>query len=301
MQIIRHQSITAPIAATVGNFDGFHIGHQTILQQLTQAAHQLHVPTAIINFEPTPQEYFNADKAPARLMNLREKIDFLNKTSIDYLCLLNFNQALSSLPAEKFVTDILHKQLNIHYLLIGDDFHFGKNREGNIHLLKQYETSSFRVEAIGTQLMQDERISSTRIRTALADSNFELVSHLLGRPYTMVGKVITGQQRGRTIGFPTANIDIKRLNSPLRGVFAIKAFGLSNPINGVANLGVRPTVDGTRCLLEVHLFDFNQDIYGQQLEIQFCHKIRDEKKFASFDELKNQIAMDVKAAKEYFR
>ncbi len=302
MRLIRDvTSVKQPMAATIGNFDGVHFGHQAILANLCSTAKQLNLPSMLIIFEPTPQEYFLQDNAPARLSSLREKLRLLQQTDIDYVMVLNFTAALANMSAEKFVTEILQQQLQVQYLLIGDDFHFGKNRLGDFALLQAMQNEQFQVMNMPTKRSKDERISSTRIRNVIGSGDLEQAIPLLGRTYSMLGKVIHGDKRGRTIGFPTANVLLKRHRSPVLGVYAVKVYGIDNKIlHGVANVGNRPTVGGTRSLLEIHLFNFSDDIYGQNIQIEFCHKLRDEKRFDSFDELKNQIWHDADQAKQFF-
>lgn len=304
MQLIRDfKNITQPIAATIGNFDGVHLGHQALIRLLCANAKAHHLPSALITFEPTPQEYFLKTNAPARLTRLREKLALLDDTDLDYVIVLPFHQQMANMSAENFIQDILQQQLHVRYLLIGDDFKFGKNRLGNFALLQSMaDGETFIVEHMDTQCLHDERISSSRVRLALEAGDLAITERLLGRPYHMQGRVAHGQKRGRTIGFPTANLFLKRHRSPVLGVYAVKVSGLgAKPVYGVANVGNRPTVDGTRSLLEIHLFDFDQDIYGKPLQVEFCHKIRDEKRYDSFDELKAQIQKDAISAQKFFQ
>lgn len=303
MQVVDDLSkIHIPLAATIGNFDGVHLGHQALIQRLVAAAKQRDLPSGLITFEPTPQEFFQGSNAPARLTRLEEKNAMFDCTDLDYVVVLPFDGTLADLSAERFVTDILLQQMQVEFLLIGDDFKFGKNRLGNFALLqsmaKQYD---FSVDNMPSELLHGERISSSRIRAALQEGDLATAERLLGRPYSMLGTVVQGDQRGRSIGFPTANILLQRYRSPLLGVFAVRVYGIDKqPVNGVANVGSRPTVDGTRSLLEVHLFEFDHDIYGQALQIEFCHKIRDEQRFDSFELLKQQIQQDCQSAVKFF-
>ncbi|MCW5588724.1 MAG: bifunctional riboflavin kinase/FAD synthetase [Legionellales bacterium] len=288
--------------ATIGNFDGLHLGHHAILQRLVHLAEQRNIPSVVILFEPTPTEFFQPNNAPARLTALREKLMLLKKYHLDYVVMLAFNHTLAEMSADDFIEKILHQQLNIQHLIVGDDFRFGHQRQGDFDLLlnrgKHY---GFTVENTPTLLYADERISSTRIRLALAEDNFKLAETLLGRPYFMSGRVRHGARRGHTIGFPTANIRLNRLVSPLLGVFAVRVSGVTQEkIQGVVNIGKRPTVDGITTVVEVHLFNFNQTIYGQHITMEFCHKIRNEKKFASFELLQQQIVQDCEVAKQFF-
>lgn len=300
MELIRYlKTQQQSCVATIGNFDGIHLGHQKILQQVTEQAFSLKLPSLVITFEPLPPEYFLKEKAPSRLLSLREKIVLLKKQYIDQVVCLRFNSTLANLPAEQFISDILVKQLRIKTLIVGDDFHFGHKRQGDLTLLQRLgKIHNFNVTHTQTVLFNNKRIGSSWVRTALAEGNLALASQLLDRPYTMGGHVLYGDQRGRQLGFPTANILLHRLVSPLSGVFAVKVHGLNQPLAGVANIGNRPTVDGKRFWLEVHLFDFNQTIYGRYLQVEFVHKIRDEQRFTSIEALKKQITQDVVTAKE---
>lgn len=291
-----------PCVATIGNFDGVHLGHQAVIGQLAEKAAAMNLPTTLITFEPTPAEFFAQDKAPARLSTFREKYVTLKRFAIDRVLVLPFNERLSSMQAEDFISRILIQGLDVRYLVVGDDFRFGKNRAGNFELLQQSgRENSFAVVSMPSFCVDGERVSSSGIRSALAEGDFDRAERLLGRYYHMTGKVAHGDKRGRQWGFPTANINMKRKVIPLRGIFAVEVFGLDRePVFGVANLGTRPTVGGMRTLLEVHLFDFNDEIYGRRINVIFRHKIREEVRFDSFDALKAQIGRDVISAREYF-
>lgn len=291
-----------PCVATIGNFDGVHLGHQAVIGQLAEKAAAMNLPTTLITFEPTPAEFFAQDKAPARLTTFREKYVTLKRFAIDRILVLPFNERLSSMQAEDFISRILIQGLDVRYLVVGDDFRFGKDRAGNFELLQQSgRENSFAVVSMPSFCVDGERVSSSGIRSALAEGDFDRAERLLGRHYHMTGKVAHGDKRGRQWGFPTANINMKRKVIPLRGIFAVEVFGLDHePVFGVANLGTRPTVGGMRTLLEVHLFDFNDEIYGRRINVIFRHKIREEVRFDSFDALKAQIGRDVISAREYF-
>ncbi|MDT8403762.1 bifunctional riboflavin kinase/FAD synthetase [Sulfuriflexus sp.] len=288
--------------ATIGNFDGVHLGHQTVLGQLSEKAAELGVPSVVISFEPYPMEFFAPDKAPARLTRLREKIRALARYAVDRLLCLRFDAEFAAQPAEEFIEHVLLKGLDVRYLVVGDDFRFGKDRRGDFALLRKAgEQHGFQVVNLHTFAIDGERVSSTRVREALAAGEIGQAEQLLGRPYRMCGRVAHGDKRGRTIGFPTANIHLHRTNTPIKGVFAVEMFGIEGePVQGVANIGTRPTVDGTRSLLEVHLFDFDADIYGRNVSVEFVHKLRDEQQFASFEELRKQIDKDANAARAFF-
>ncbi len=286
---------------TIGNFDGVHRGHQAILSQLEKKGKELGLPTVLITFDPQPQEFFQPGNLPPRLTCLREKIiTLMTQTHIDVLLCLHFNLHLAYLQASDFVQQILVERLRARMLIVGDDFRFGYRREGDFQLLttlgKQY---GFDVIPTATVLHEGRRISSSWIREALAAGDLVLVETLLQRPYSFHGRVVRGDQRGRIIGFPTANVNLHRRTSPIWGVYAVKVYGLGPVREGVANVGNRPTVDGTRTLLEVHLFDFNEDIYGRAIRVDFIHKLRDEQHFDSFDLLKAQILKDAQAARDF--
>lgn len=295
----RHQGCVA----TIGNFDGAHLGHQAVLGQLAEKAAELHLPTTVIIFEPHPQEFFQPDAAPPRLTRFREKVKALRRFSVDRVLCLRFDRKLAAMPAEQFIRRILVEGLGVQYLVIGDDFHFGRGREGNFAMLQAAGSGyGFQVVNMHTFTIDGERVSSTRIREALGRGDLNAAEKLLGRPYRMCGRVAHGDKRGRSIGFPTANVFLHRKTAPIQGVFAVEVFGLDDePVPGVANVGTRPTVDGTHSLLEIHLFDFNRDIYGRYVHVDFLCKLRDEKRFASFGELKEQILLDAQKAREFFR
>lgn len=311
MQIIHHPTSLGqklPAAITMGHFDGVHVGHQAILRQLVAKARELNIFSVAILFEPQANEYFAIEKKtdiPARLTRLREKVNEMSQLGVDIVLCLRFNKAMAALSAEAFLQKIVFHYFEVKYWLVGDDFHFGANRKGNYCFLEEMaHTHQFILQRIPTFLLNGERVSSTLIRAALAAADLKLAERYLGRPYGLVGRVAHGQQRGRIIGFPTANIHLLRRISPVLGVFAVKIKGIGDDsFTGVANVGLRPTVEGnsTRVLLEVHIFDFNDDIYGHYLEVEFIYKLRDEKRFDSFAALKEQILLDAKQAREFFK
>ena len=288
---------------TIGNFDGVHLGHRAVIETLAARGRELNLPTAIMLFEPQPLEYFLADNAPSRLMRLREKMLALNELPIDNVVIVRFNRALANHEPEQFIEQILVSKLNVKHLVIGDDFHFGKARRGNFHLLKeQGESFGFSVEKSTSYLLSDLRVSSTLIRDALNEDNLIEAQRLLGRDYSICGRVAQGDKLGRTLGFPTANIKMLRRNTPIRGVFAVTMTGIDNlEFHGVANVGIRPTIEGHhKVILETHLFNFNQDIYGRYVSVIFKQKLRSEMRFNSLEQLQTQIRHDVIAAKEFF-
>lgn len=287
--------------ATIGNFDGVHLGHQALLQQLQQSAQDKNLPSVVISFEPLPLEVFSPQSAPPRLATLRDKLPLLAQFGVDYLMLLAFNRRMAAWDAPEFVQKILIDALKIQHLVIGDDFRFGSARGGDVHLLTQLGRQyGFSVAPSSTVLSADMRISSTRIRQALGAGEMTAAAQLLGRAYSMAGKVVHGDQRGRELGYPTANILLKRPKSPVNGVFVVRALVDGKWHNGVANVGSRPTVGGLDARLEVHLFDFHQDIYGKLLKVEFLAKIRAEQKFANLNQLTAAIAQDNQEARAFF-
>lgn len=283
---------------TIGNFDGVHIGHQYVLQKLKQVAQKYQVPAVVMLFEPQPQEVFLKDKAAARVLTFREKFEKLKAMGVDRLICIRFNPAFAAMSAEQFIETLLIDKLGVKHLIVGDDFRFGKKRIGNLELLKQYSAKfDFNVDDSKTFEYSNKRASSTEVRHSLDESNFEVASALLGEPFKFHGKVIHGEKNGRKFGFPTANIAVKRKVLPIKGVFAVQVQWQEQSFFGVANIGNKPTLNGVKPVLEVHLFDFNESIYGQRLSIEPLFKIRDEKKFNSVDELIQQIHADVKTAK----
>lgn len=289
--------------ATIGSFDGVHLGHQAILRQLIETARAQGLPAVAIVFEPQPHEFFSAEKAPARLMRLREKLQALWAAGVDRVLCLNFNHDLRQLSAEQFIDRVLVQGLGIKHLVVGDDFRFGCDRRGNFALLQtKGEELGFGVSDTHTLEVGGERVSSTRIRQLLESGDFEQAAQLLGKPYSIHGRVVYGKQLGRQLGVPTANVDLRRYRSPLHGVFAVTARFVDGATSyGVANVGVRPTVNGDKKpLLEVHLFNFSRDIYGSVIDVVFQKHLRDEKKFNSLDELKAQLQIDIQQAKTFF-
>jgi riboflavin kinase / FMN adenylyltransferase len=289
-------------ALTIGNFDGLHQGHQAVIRTLQQQAKRLHLPSCVTIFEPHPQEFFLGTKAPARLMRLREKIQIFRDLQLDRIFCLAFNKHLATMDAETFVKEILVDKLGVQVLIVGDDFHFGKGRKGDFALLKKLgHQYHFAVYATPTVQYAGKRIGSSRVRAAVKAGNFTEAHMLLTRPFTLTGRVMHGDQRGHLLGFPTANIALHRLVTPLQGVFLVLVHCLAEKsLPGIANCGTRPTVNGSKTLLEVHLFNFSKRIYGCFLEIEFLKKIREEKKFSSLNELKTQIQHDINFAKKYF-
>jgi riboflavin kinase / FMN adenylyltransferase len=286
---------------TIGNFDGVHRGHQAVLGRLQEQANQLGLPSCVMVFEPQPLEFFAHDNAPARISRLRDKYEAIAALNIDRLLCVRFNHAFAELSAADFIEQILVHKLAVRFLVIGDDFRFGLHRCGDFALLVEAgRQHGFQVLSTDTLLHDQQRVSSTLLRNALRDGRLADTEQMLGHPYTMTGRVAHGAKLGRTIGFPTANIHLKRRVVPIQGVYAVQVVmdGVSH--FGVANIGFRPTVNGTRSQLEVHIFDFKNDLYGKQLQIRVCHKLRDEQKFPSFPALQTQITMDARQARQWF-
>jgi len=305
MLVFRGYSQRAPCdtVLTIGNFDGVHLGHRALLARLTATAAALALPPTVLTFEPHPREFFAPQSAPARLSTLREKLELIADDGIAMAYVCHFNAYFSALSAEDFIERVLVGALRVRHLIIGDDFRFGTKRSGDFTLLHEAGARlGFKVEAMDSVTLDGERASSSAVRTALGAGNLERAARLLGRPYSIDGRVVQGDKVGRQLGFATANIRIKHDRPPLLGVFAVEVKGGDGQARqGVANLGFRPSANQVvRPLLEVHLFNFDQDIYGTHLNVRFLHKLRDEMKFPDFNALKAQIARDVETAKNYF-
>ncbi|CAN4275177.1 RibF FAD synthase [Methylophilaceae bacterium] len=311
MQVFRHIPATdnRPTALAIGNFDGMHLGHQSLLKRLIEVAHAKSLIPAVMTFEPHPREFFTPLNAPSRLCNLREKLEYFIEAGVQKTFICSFNQLFSAINAQAFMNEMLRKKMQVNTILVGEDFRFGVKRSGTV---TDFKTNGFDLIDFAPVNFANERISSTRVRDALSYGNLELASQLLGRAYSISGKVVHGAKLGRELGFPTANIHIKHERPALTGVYAVKLtltklsatqFQVQklNGLNAVANLGVRPTIAGVPKLsLEVHILDFNEDLYGRHVNVEFLRKIRDEMKFSGLDALKAQIAQDIVIAREYF-
>ena len=288
---------------TIGAFDGVHLGHQAVIRHLLEKSAELELPSTIIVFEPLPREYFSPIKAPARIMSFREKFFALRDLGVDRLLRVRFNERLRGMSAQQFVDDIFVAGLGVRYVVLGDDFRFGNDREGDLEFIRQQGPRyGYQARPTPTLSMDGERVSSTRIREALEQANFAEAERLLGRPYSISGKVVYGRQLGQTLGTPTANLELRRLRAPLNGVYAVRVSGAGlEGALGVANIGVRPTVDDSiKANLEVHLLDREIGLYGQHIEVTFQHKLREEKKFGSVDELRENIARDIESTRAWF-
>ena len=299
MQVFRHLPTQKcePIALAIGNFDGLHLGHQALLHQLCETAVAKNLMPAVMTFEPHPREFFTPLNAPARLSNLREKLELFEAAALKKVFVCAFNRRFAAITASEFLS-ILREKLNTNTILVGEDFKFGAKRAGNIN---DFKAADFDLISMPRVDFNSERVSSTRVRDALFSGNLALAAALLGRNYSVSGKVVHGAKRGRELGFPTANIHMRHERPALTGVYAVKLDGL----NSVANLGVRPTIKGgiagiPKLLLEVHVLDFNGDLYDKHVHVEFLHKIRNELKFESLDALKTQIAADVVVARDFF-
>ncbi|KVW95653.1 bifunctional riboflavin kinase/FAD synthetase [Thiobacillus denitrificans] len=294
-----------PHAVTIGNFDGLHLGHQAMLARLQNVARSRGLPTCVLSFEPHPREFFTPEQAPARLSSLREKAECLQRMGIDRLHVFRFDRAFSALTAEAFIEQVLGTTLQARYVLVGDDFRYGAKRAGDFALLERLGQSlDFDAEFLPTVEVAGERASSTAVRQALAAGELEHAARLLGRPYSISGRVVHGDKLGRDIGFPTANIQLKHNRPPLLGIFAVELYGLNGePLPGAASLGKRPTLKNPDAVpvLEVHLFDFNAEIYGRRVRVDFLHKLRDEEKYPDLDSLVAQIRRDVNNAKQFLK
>jgi len=296
---------TTSTILTIGNFDGVHRGHQALLQRLTAHARKLGLPAAVLTFEPHPREFFAPEQAPARLTSLREKLNLLEGSGIDQVYVCRFDARVAALSAETFIRNVLVRGLSPRHLMIGDDFRFGKGRAGDFALLERAGVAHrFGVEAMPTLDWEGERVSSSAVREALEEGDIEHAGRLLGRSYCIAGRVVAGERIGRQLGFPTANVQLKRKRVPLAGVFAVTVAGIPGDAQarpGAASLGVRPTLGaGLKPVLEVHLLDFERNIYGAHVTVNFLHRLRDEAKYNSLDALKSQIALDVVDTRNYF-
>lgn len=292
--------LTRGCVATIGNFDGVHRGHQVIIDQVREKARELAVPSVVMVFEPQPQEFFRGADAPPRLMPFRQKFEALLANGIDMVLCLRFDGQFRQYSGMGFIEDVLIDGLAVQHLVVGDDFRFGCDRAGDFHLLKQVGADrDFTVEHTRTIEIAGARVSSTRVRETLAENQLELAAELLGHPYRIAGRVVYGRQLGRQLGAPTANLLLKR-QPALRGVYVVRVQLADGTLcDGVANIGLRPTVDGKQPSLEVHLFDFAGTLYGHRIAVEFRHNLRDEIRFESIDDLKQQIARDFDDARAW--
>ncbi len=296
MQIFRHipTTLQQPCALAIGNFDGMHLGHQALLARLTETAKSLNLTSAVMTFEPHPREFFTPESAPARLSSLREKLEHFKEAGVEQAYVCRFNRRFAKVTPQEFMQIILRDALNAQAILVGEDFRFGALRAGST---LDFLEAKFNLVSLPQVNLNGERVSSTRVRNALAAGHLQEAASLLKRPYSISGNVVHGAKRGRALGFPTANVHMRHERPALTGVYAVKLDGL----NSVANLGIRPTIAGVQKLsLEVHVLDFKGDLYGKHVHVEFLHKIRNEMKFDSLDALKAQISADVTVAREFF-
>ena len=287
--------------ATIGAYDGLHLGHRRIIAKVQSLAREYDLPMLMFSFEPTPKEYFSRQSPPPRLMRFREKYAALEELGCDVFFCPRFEPALANLEPDEFIDDLLVDLLNIKHLVVGDDFRFARKRAGSVtDLQRKGLEHGFAVEHVGSVIVGDERVSSSAVRLALADGDMEGARRLLGGYYRMAGRVVPGEQLGRELGMPTANVRLNRKLSPLQGIFAVRTAGINEGewLEGVASVGTRPTVDGVAPLLEVHLFDFDRDIYGAHIQVEFVAKLRDEVRFDNLDELREQMFIDAAQARE---
>ena len=299
----KHEDVD--LIATIGNFDGLHLGHQHIIQNMQKDAENNDWQKLVIFTEPHAREFFaeslgTNEEKPPRIFPWSQKVKRLKELGVEYAFFLNFNNQLRKMTPEDFINNVLSR-LSIKKLVIGDDFRFGANREGDFSFLQQWgEKNNILIEKTKTFSLHGERVSSTRIRGALTNANFEHAKELLGQPYSFYGKVVYGQQLGTQLGVPTANLWLPKNKLPIAGVYIVKVDLEGKTYGGIANMGVRPTVDGQTPVLEVHILDFSKSIYGKKINVEFLKKVRDEKKFKGLDELKEQIFKDISTAKQYF-
>lgn len=299
MQVFRHiPTSPSPVALAIGNFDGVHRGHRAIFDSLCQRAAEQGLSPAVMTFEPHPREFFSPHTAPARLTSLREKLEMFEQAGVQNVYLCRFDAEFAAVSAQAFMDETL-RRLDVRLILVGNDFRFGADRTGDIVLLRE---AGFEVASVADVKVAGERVSSTAIRQALAVGDLAHAAALLGRPYSLSGHVTHGDKLGRLLGYPTANVHMLHERPPLLGIYAVKLRGIADEaLPGVASLGVRPTTkENGKPTLEVHLFDFKQDIYGRHVQVQFLKKLRDEEKFPDLEALKRQIAIDERMARDFF-
>ena len=288
--------------ASVGNYDGLHPGHRQVIQSLASKGRELDLPVTIVSFEPHPLEFFVPHAAPARLMTVREKLEGLSKLDVDRFLCLRFNHQLANTEPEAFVEELLINKLGVRHIVVGDDFRFGRNRRGDFEMLRKIGRP-FNMDVVRTEsfMVGDERVSSSRIRECLASGNLVHAGRLLGEDYSLSGRIVRGDGNGRKWGFATANIQIKIDKPAVQGIFVVEAdINGATWLPGVASLGTRPTVGGSRFVLEVHLLDFDENIYGRRMRVRFLQKLRDEVRFTSIETMCEQIQQDILRTREYF-
>lgn len=294
------ERVAAGSVATIGAYDGLHLGHRKLLDSVLGTAKAENLPSIVMSFEPTPKEFFSADSPPARLMRFREKFDALRQAGVDIFFCPRFDDRMRGIPADTFIRQLLIHAMNVRFLVIGDDFRFAAGRSGTVEQLgRAGRALGFELRQQGSVVVGGRRVSSTAIRQALWTGDVALATQLLGRHYGMSGKVIAGDGLGHELGYPTANVNLKRRRSPVMGIFAARVRGLSDrPLDAVASVGTRPTFGGTKPLLEVHIFDFDADIYGEYIQVDFIARIRSEEKFETARALVEQMHLDSARARE---
>ena len=305
MQLIRHindmpfDAVADGSVVTIGAYDGLHLGHTQLLERVMAASRDRGLPSVVMSFEPMPREFFATESPPARLMRFREKFEALESRGIDLFYCPQFDERMRDIPVDAFIRRILIHGLGARHIVVGDDFRFGRRREGTLQHLQQAGVPlEFSVEQVPSIVVDDIRVSSTAIRDSLRSGDLRRVTALLGRPYRMSGKIVLGDKVGRTLGYPTANVDLRRRQSPVMGIFAVRVHGLEgDPRDAVASVGTRPTFGGAKPLLEVHIFDFDEDIYGQYIHVDFIARLRGEVKYDEVEELVAQMHRDADNAR----
>jgi riboflavin kinase/FMN adenylyltransferase len=305
MQLVRHlgdlpyPELEQGSVVTIGSYDGLHPGHRHLLDRVIAEARERNVPSIVMSFEPTPKEFFSADAPPARLMRFREKFDALQDYGVDLFYCPRFSEAMRAITADAFIRRVLVHGLNASHIVVGDDFHFARRREGSIAELQRAAPAlGYSIEQVPSVIVDGIRVSSTAIREALAAGHVARATALLGTPYRMSGRIVRGRRVGRELGYATANVDLRRRQSAVMGIYAVRVYGLpEGPVDGVASVGTRPTFDLTKPLLEVHLFDFDRDIYGEYIHVDFIEHLRDEEKFDTVDALVAQMQIDEQNAR----
>ena len=305
MRLVRHledlptEEFRNGSVVTIGAYDGLHLGHRQLLDRVMVKAKELGVPSVVMSFEPAPREFFQASKPPARLMRFREKFEALEASGVDIFYCPRFSKSMREISAVDFIRRVLIHGLNIQSLVVGDDFRFARKREGGLlELQRASRALDFSLERIASVIVDDIRVSSTAIREACEAGDMPRATALLGRPYSMSGKIVLGEKIGRSLGFPTANVDLRRRQSALMGVFAVRVHGLpGGTCDGAASVGTRPTFDGTKPILEVFLIDFEGDIYGEYIHVDFIAYLRGQEKYQQIDDLVAQMHVDADNAR----
>ena len=305
MRLVRHledlpyPDLDSGSVVTIGAYDGIHLGHQQLLERVTHVAAAKGLTSVVMSFEPTPKEFFGGERPPARLMRFREKFESLEAHGIELFYCPRFAAPMRDIPGADFIRRVLIHGLNARYLVVGDDFHFARRREGTIeHLDAVAGVLGYDVEQVPSVVVNGVRVSSTAIRDALGSGDMKTAAKLLGRPYRMSGKIVRGDRVGRTLGYPTANVDLRRRQSAVMGIFAVRVHGLEGgPHDAVASVGSRPTFAGTKPILEVHIFDFHENIYGEYIHVDFIAWLREQEKFDLVEDLVAQMGVDVENAR----